>query len=233
MEPEDIKSRLRTGQLVLDAHFDEWLADAARPPSPRFWTQVGVAVRVAGWLRACGVSTVLDVGSGAGKFCVVGALSSDISFTGIEHRAHLVDGARMLAERFGVTRKATFVHGEVGRVDFAGFDAVYFYNPFGENLFPGAARLDHTVETGGTRFDRDVAISERLLRAMPLGTYVVTYNGYGGKVPDSFDLLRAKVAGVNMLRLWRKMREHDDGGYWREFEDSTALYTARGLVTQV
>ena len=230
MEPEEIKSRLRLGQFVVDSDFDRWLPEPVRYLSPRYWTQVGVALRVSTWLRNCGASTVLDVGSGAGKFCVVAALSSEIGFTGIEHRGHLVDAARSLAERFGVANRTTFVHGQVEEIDFTRFDALYLYNPFGENIFPARDRVDNTVETSGARFDRDVVTTERLLRGMRVGTHLVTYNGYGGRVPDSYDLVHAKVAGINLLRLWRKARDREEGGYWREFDEFTALYTARGNV---
>ncbi len=223
MDIEEISSRLRAGQLVADADFDAWLPHFVRDASPRHWTQVGVGTRVSRWLEKCGVSTVLDVGSGAGKFCVVGALSGGISFTGLEQRAHLVDAARALAERFGVTSRTTFVHGDLGTVDFHAFDALYFYNPFGENVLPTTDRIDETVEIGRARFNRDVTKVEQLLGRMPIGARLVTYNGYGGRVPDSFDLVRAKQAGVNMLRLWRKVREHDGGGHWVELEESTLL----------
>jgi hypothetical protein len=56
---------------------------------------------------------------------------------------------------------------------------------------------------------------------MPKGTYLVTYNGFGGKVPDSFELLRAKPTGESLLRLWRKSRVRSRGGHWLEYDDST------------
>jgi SAM-dependent methyltransferase len=223
MGPEEISSRLRSGQFVVDSDFDAWLPDSVRRASARYWTQVGVAIRVSRWLQACGAASVLDVGSGAGKFCVVGALASRMSFTGLEQRDHLVDAADALAERFGVSGRARFVHGELAAVDFTQFDALYFYNPFGENAFPPSDWLDDTVEVSRARLARDVVTVERLLARMPVGSHLTTYNGCGARVPDSFELVHAKMAGLNLLRLWRKARENDDGGYWLEFEDSTLL----------
>jgi SAM-dependent methyltransferase len=226
MGPEEISGRLRAGQLVIDADFDVWLPDSVCRLSHRYWTQVGVTMRVSRWLQACGASTVLDVGSGAGKFCVIGALASGMSFTGVEQRGHLVDAARTLAARFGVTNRATFVHGDLDSVDFLPFDALYFYNPFGENIFPISERFDETVEISHARFARDVAKVECLLKRMPVGSHMVTYNSFGGRVPDSFDLALEKVAGINLLRLWRKAREEDTGRYWLELEDCTVLSAA-------
>jgi hypothetical protein len=90
-----------------------------------------------------------------------------------------------------------------------------------KNVAPSASRLDETVELTRARFDRDIAAAQAVLSRMQLGAYLVTYNGYGGRVPDSFDLVHSKVAGLSLLRLWRKAREHDEGGYWLELEETT------------
>jgi hypothetical protein len=221
MQPEEISRRLRAGRMVTDEDFDVWLPECAQWSSRRYWTQVGVAARVAQWLRARGAGSVLDIGSGVGKFCTVGALSSGLSFTGIEQREYLVDAACSLAARFGASGRARFVHGDLDSVDCTLFDALYFYNPFGENVAPIASRLDDSVELSRARFEADIARANAVLRRMPVGTHLVTYNGYGGRVPESFDLVHAKPANVRLLRLWRKAREHDAGGYWLELEDST------------
>jgi SAM-dependent methyltransferase len=224
MGPEEISERLRTGQPVMDADFDTWLPDTSRRASSTYWTKVGVAVRVARWLSSRGVSSVLDVGAGPGKFCVVGALSSGMTFTGLEHRLHLVAAAQALATRFDVTRRASFAHGDLDTLDFRHFDALYLYNPFAEHVFARADRLDGTVEVSHARFEREIAKAEYLLGRMPVGSHLVTYNGYGGRVPDSFDLIHAKMAGHDPLRLWHKARERDGGGHWIELEDATVLY---------
>jgi predicted RNA methylase len=192
-----------------------------RRPSARYWTQVGVAIRVVRWLAEVSARSVLDVGAGAGKFCVVGALGSRMTFTGVEQRASLVEAARELAYEFDVEDRATFIQGDMEMADFSRFDALYFYNPFGENLFPPSDHLDEAVEVSRARFKRDIAKAEHLIGRMPVGSYLVTYNGFGGRVPDSFDLVKAKTAGINMLRLWRKAREHDAGGYLLELEELT------------
>lgn len=221
LDPEQIGRRLLAGAIVTDADFDAWLPEEQQSISYRFWTSVGVAMRVTRWLAEAGVERVLDVGSGVGKFCVLGALSSRMTFTGVEQRPHLVAVAEELALRFRVAGKASFVVGRLEAVDFRDFDGLYFYNPFGENRFPVTDHLDSTVEISRQRFEHDIAETERLLDRMPVGTHLATYNSYGGRVPDSFDLVRAKTAGINLLRLWRKARPEHTGGYWLELEDTT------------
>ncbi len=226
IDPEQMGRLLRAGRPVSDADFDVWLPEEQRGVSLRFWTSVGVSARVARWLSDVGAERVLDVGSGVGKFCVVGALTTPLRFTGVEQRSHLVSIADDLARRFGVLERVSFVNGGLETLDFRDFDGLYFYNPFGENRFPEVDHLDSTVEVSRQRFARDVADVEYLIGRMPVGTHLATYNSYGGRVPDSFDLVHAKLAGMNLLRLWRKARPEGAGGYWLELEDATLLRKA-------
>jgi SAM-dependent methyltransferase len=235
---EDVRFRLRAGRVVPDGDFDAWLPEAMQRVSRRFWTPIDVTTRVSRWLSEAGARTVLDVGSGSGKFCVVGALRSSLRFTGLEHRGHLVDWARELSARFGVSERIDFVHGALDAVDFQQFDALYFYNPFGENVFPAYDHLDSSVEINRDRFNKEVAKVEHLLERMPVGSHLVTYNGYGGRVPDSYDLVHAKVACITPLRFWRKSREKLQSGYWLEVENESAApqtleraYLREGSVT--
>lgn len=218
-----IRDLLAAGLPVSDKDFDACMPESQQRASARYWTPVRVAVRLASWIAQAGVEQVLDVGSGAGKFCVVGALASKLTYTGVEHRAHLVEAAEELAERFRVADRATFLVGTPEAVDFNAFDALYFYNPFGENHFTATDHLDSTVELNRRRFDREVARVEQLLERVPVGMHLATYNAYGGRVPDTFDLVQAQIVEVSLLRLWRKARRRTSGGYWLEPEDVTVL----------
>ena len=36
------------------------------------------------------------------------------------------------------------------------------------------------------------------------GTLVLTYHGFGGHLPDAYELLRDEPAGTDALKLWRR-----------------------------
>src|SRR4029077_8901586 len=63
-----------------DDEFDSAYDKQIRELSEQHWTPLWVAARVAHLLTRSGATRVLDVGSGAGKFCIVGALSTDAEF---------------------------------------------------------------------------------------------------------------------------------------------------------
>ena len=74
--------RVRTGTHVWNAQFDRLLPFYWRRLSIMHWTPVHVARRAAQLLVTGPKTRVLDVGSGPGKFCLVGAMATLGHFTG-------------------------------------------------------------------------------------------------------------------------------------------------------
>ena len=173
--------------------------------SAHYWTPLAVAKCVAEWLDDLGVRTVVDIGSGAGKFCVAAALAGHCRFTGLEQRSRLVASARTLARLFDVEDRVTFREGALGEIATPVADAYYLYNPFGEYRFAARSRLDD-VEPSDERYARDVTSVQKLLRRARFGTCVLTYNGFGGRVPASYRQIRVDNTLPSELRLYRKER---------------------------
>ena len=218
-----VSRALRQGDEVPDAALDVWLSPPYREVSGRFWTPVAVARCAATWLAAAGAVRVLDVGAGTGKFCVVAALSTDLVMTGIEQRGALVLEALSLARRFRVEHRCELIEGVIEGVDLAAFDALYLFNSFAENIYPPDAHLDDTVELSPGRLGRDLRTLESALARMRTGALLLTYHGFGGQIPDTFDLLREEEAGTGTLRLWSKNRTRAQGQAWVEVADEVWL----------
>jgi hypothetical protein len=70
--------------LTSDLAFDALYERRIRELSPQHWTPVRIARRAAELLTLSGAKRILDVGSGVGKFCIVGALTTEAQFVGIE-----------------------------------------------------------------------------------------------------------------------------------------------------
>ncbi len=200
----EIADALRAGVSPTDRVFDRFLPPELRLRSGQYWTPLVVAIRAAQWLDELRVRSVIDIGSGAGKFCVAAALAGQACFTGIEQRHRLVGAARGLARSLGVEDRVAFVHGAFGTTPLSEPDAYYLYNPFGENLFGPEEHLDQDVELSHDRYLEDIALVEEALRQAPVGTLLLTYNGFGGYVPATFREERVDRELPNVLRLWRK-----------------------------
>lgn len=203
---KELAQEIRRGGEPDDELFDRFLPFRLRVMSRMFWTPLAVTTRAAAWFAELGVVTVADIGSGAGKFCVVAALAGGCRFTGLEQRPSLVKAAGRLAREFGVDDRVQFVAGILDPRTVPAADAYYLYNPFGENRFGPEAHLDEDVELSEDRYRRDIASVEEMLRRARPGTYVVTYNGFGGHVPDDYTEIRIDCTLPNLLQMWRKGR---------------------------
>lgn len=196
-----LRESLRRRQPVSDRAFDDLYPLQVRHASRSHWTPVEVALRASELLAGRPGASILDVGSGVGKFCLVAAASADARVRGLEHRGYLVDIARRAATMLDVDVR--FECGALDSSDASGVDGVYLFNPFGENLCPTRDQIDGAVELSEARYARDVAATIELLQSLRVGARVVTYCGFGGRMPQGYArLLREQFDGA--LELWTK-----------------------------
>lgn len=186
-----------------DAEFDRAYDEKIRELSEQHWTPVRVAARAAHLLTRAGATRVLDVGSGVGKFCIVGALATGAEFVGVERRGYLVEIAEQTALRFGADR-ATFVHASVDSFSFDGFNGVYLYNPFYEQIAKLLIQIDGTIEQSALAYVHFIRSTISKLAAMAPPVAVVTYNGFGGAMPPEYEVLGREPAGNDQLETWVK-----------------------------
>ena len=189
---------------IEDEKFDQVYSPQVRRLSPLFWTPVAVAAEAARLLATKAATRVLDVGCGAGKFCLIAASVTDGEFTGVEQRAELVAAARHAAAQLA-TDGVEFLHANVMDVPFASYDAFYIFNPFEEHLH--GYKIDKAVALSPELFRRYTSYVSDQLGDRPLGTRVVTYMGYADDIPGCYDC-EATLFGDD-LKLWIKNREYD------------------------
>lgn len=80
------------------------------------------------------------------------------------------------------------------------------FNPFGENLFERDDCLNEDADLSHARYLDDIGRVERLLGSAPFGTYVITYNGFGGTLPVDFEEVRIDMELPCVLRMARRSR---------------------------
>lgn len=203
--PRQVANAMRNGMRPAEREFDQFLPPDLRVVSGQHWTPLAVAMRVAQWVTDYEIGTVVDIGAGAGKFCVAAALASEAHYIGLEQRRHFVTAARALAAQFDLGERCRFIAGTLGACALPAAEAYYLYNPFGENLFGPDDHLDEAVELSNARFERDVQTARKCFAHAPLGTYVFEYNGFGGALPAGYEELRVDWKLPNVLRLSRKV----------------------------
>jgi len=197
-----VVSALQAGDVISDAFYDGLLSPRTRKLADRHWTPVRVAIRAAQLLTEGRATRVLDVGSGIGKLCFVGALTTPATFVGVEQRPWLVSEACTIARLLRVQR-VRFVQGTLQQMNWAEFDAFYFFNPFYENI-DDTCVIDPNTRVGEDLFVKYTAQVLDRLREAKEGTRVVTYHGLGVDLPSSYKLVTKEDVGSDSLCLWVK-----------------------------
>jgi predicted RNA methylase len=198
MHPATVRDALMRRAGVSDEELDQVFPEDLRDRSHLHWTPVAVAVRAAELLAPTADVRVLDVGAGVGKLCVIGALVTGAMWWGIEQDPVQVAAANRAAWALDVTRRTRFVHGDGSRLAWDEFDAIYFYNPFSTVMLAPHASPFLRYATIQSTLRR---IEQRLASTRP-GTRVVTFHGFGGKLPPGFTLILREPAGDDVLELW-------------------------------
>jgi hypothetical protein len=180
---------LRRTYYASDAAFDKLYPERIRSLSRRHWTPMEVARKSALFLANVPGKKILDIGSGVGKFCLIGAQRfPNASFYGIEQREELYDHA-IAAKMASQVNNAEFILGNFTQVDFSEYDNFYFYNAFFENL-DKEDRIDEEVEHSASLY---VYYSRYLFNALdsrPAGTRLVSFHSLD-EVPVSYQLVEA------------------------------------------
>lgn len=118
---------------------------------------------------------VLDLGCGAGKFCLLGATLTEGRFTGVEQRAELVAAAKEAATPLQLA-DVEFVHANLIDIAFEEHDAFYLFNPLEENMH--GHKIDSVVPLSPAFFKKYTDHVADQCGARPMGTRVVTNAGY-------------------------------------------------------
>lgn len=185
-----------------DETFNALYPEAVRAVASRHWTPMEIAIKSAAFLNTYPGAKILDIGSGAGKFCLVAAKHFPLlSFTGIEQRKNLVELSDNLRKKAGIDN-IEFIHGNIEGFDISHFDHFYFYNSFYENI-PGTQKIDLDVVYSEKLYDFYNNVLYKKLDKMPPGTRLVTYHSLGNEVPPGYEVVNTDYA--DFLKFWIKV----------------------------
>ncbi|MDG1279652.1 MAG: methyltransferase domain-containing protein [Algoriphagus sp.] len=183
-----------------DKDFDALYPLKMRKLSGTHWTPVGIARKAISFFENSGCKSVLDLGSGLGKFCLIAADSSGIKISGIEQRENLVQLARKIAVNHQLSN-LEFIHGDLISLDFRDFDGFYFFNSFEENI-NSKDPLDRQSNINSIQYEQHILALRAKFDACPIKTKIVTYCGEASEIPESYRLVQQSHKGK--LRFWEK-----------------------------
>lgn len=192
---------LQKEYLKTDLAFNDLYPYAMQVLSRQHWTPLRVVKLATDFLTSGPRAKILDIGSGAGKFCLAGAcFAPGHYFYGIEQRDYIAEQAEIAKGKIGVSN-VSFLHGNFTQLDLRQFDHFYFFNSFYENL-DEEGRIDNDIDYSEGLYRYYVRYLHNGLQVMPKGTRIATYHSLYEEVPLSYDLVDTLEGGN--LNFWIK-----------------------------
>jgi hypothetical protein len=186
---------------VADDEFDLIYSKKIKAVSEMHFTPVKIAKMASAYLAAHSGAKVLDIGSGAGKFCMIGSAHTTGYFYGVEQRKNLCSIAKRISRHYKLTN-LQFIHSNILDIEFKTYNAFYFFNSFYENISRLGA-IDNQIPIHRNLYEEYSCYVREQLDTMPMETKLVTYYSFQKEVPDSY-----KVQFVSLdekLKFWKKM----------------------------
>jgi len=185
-----------------DEKFNQLYSTEISALASRHWTPLSVAREAAAFLAVGVNARILDIGSGVGKFCMIGAqFHPDAIFTGIEQRESLTLIAQLVSERLSL-KNTIFLTGNFTDIDFTQYHHFYFYNAFYENLIDNDA-IDQTVVQHPELFNLYNRKLYKQLNKLPAGTRIATFHSSENEMPSNYQVVG--VGSNEDLKFWIKL----------------------------
>jgi SAM-dependent methyltransferase len=200
----DIESML-ANDVWADRLFDKLLPQTYQKLSSRQWTPSAVVRRVAQLLENVSGRKIIDIGSGVGKFCILLGIFSDLEIFGIEQRRNLFEVSENIRNQ-NLLKRVTFINGNMVDLPWEDFDILYLYNPFQEHLLDnGWTRIDKGIRFDPGLFAQYTDEIFRQLAWAQKGKLLITYHGYGGIVPSTWNVIYRTNINGGELCMWEKV----------------------------
>jgi len=196
---------------ITDDDFNSIYPGKIRMLAKKHWTSVSVAKLASEFLVEKPGTRVLDIGSGVGKFCMIGATNTKGHFTGVEQRSDLIALSKKLSDSYYI-HNVRFVHANITSIKFSDYEAFYFYNSFHENM-DRVNRIDDAIRLDRQLYHLYSMYMVKQFAALPLGARLVTYCSPLSIIPRTFKLQDASKGGL--LKFWEKVTVGTKPSIWQ------------------
>lgn len=185
-----------------DEQFNQLYPLHIQAHAQRHWTPLYVARKAASFLSIEKNVRILDIGSGAGKFCLAAAYyTPDTLFYGVEQRKNLISHSESTNDILHL-ENVSFIHGNFTQLDFRNYDHFYFYNSFYENL-AGTDKIDDSIDYSGELYNYYNRYLYKQLEQKPAGTRLVTFHSLEDEIPPGYYVVGTEMN--KLLKFWIKM----------------------------
>lgn len=189
---------------MTDELWDSYLPKKFQLLSPYQWTPISVIERTWNYLSKDKVTSVVDLGSGVGKFCIYLSKVSNhsIDILGIENREELLKISESLKEIWN-TPDVNFKNTDFLNEFPTGHSHYFCFNPLYETM-KGSHSIDSSKKKSAHQFLKDLEILKQKLFLLSPGTKLITFHGFGGSYLPGFRIILKEEINSGEYLIWER-----------------------------
>ncbi|XDD41411.1 methyltransferase [Leptospira sp. WS60.C2] len=190
---------------MTDQNWDSHLPLPYQSLSHYQWTPIQIVELTWEYLQKQTIRSVVDLGSGVGKFCLHLATLSKGRFpiVGIEDRSDLFTVSETLREKWNLS-SVSFLNQSFLEDFPLGHSHYYAFNPLYETM-KASFSIDMQKEKSALLFLQSVQILKNHLFRCKVGTKLITYHGFGGSVLPGYQLVLKKELEMGEWAVWERV----------------------------
>ncbi|MBC7485428.1 MAG: class I SAM-dependent methyltransferase [Cytophagaceae bacterium] len=193
--------------MITDKDFDLVYSPAIRALSSRHWTSIKIVKKAVNFLCYKENTKILDVGSGVGKFSILGALlKASNFFYGVDFRKDFIEISDNLKKEHRI-ENVFFLHNYFDKIDFNNFDGIYFFNSFHERIDKDTV-IDELSEFSYDLYKKYTQEFFLKINSMSEGTRLVTYHTEDIHIPYTYRIVDMHFEGK--LKFYIKCLDEGD-----------------------
>ena len=182
----------------LERNFLKQLPSKFKDLDADYWSSYHEIEQSCTWLKSC--KNILDLGSGVGKFCIIGTQLLGSNFFGVDHNLKVHQQSQIILKNLKGHR-VKFIHGDLFDISLIKYDGFYIYNPFVENISIGK-KIDQSINYNEVHYNK---LHDRLMQKLNeinIGSLVVNNSFTTDYFNEDFELLDGH--SETSLTLWKK-----------------------------
>ncbi|PIU00980.1 MAG: hypothetical protein COT74_00265 [Bdellovibrionales bacterium CG10_big_fil_rev_8_21_14_0_10_45_34] len=199
-----IIEKLRSGEPVEDSEFDLIFPPYYQRQSAIHWSSIDVARQISEWIRPMDRRSLIDIGCGVGKLCFLLRILTNYEVFGIEQRENFVEIANHIVDVNGF-KDISIVQMNMLDLNWSLFDIYYLYNPFQEQIADDeSGTIENNIDFAVRNYARYTSEVFRQLAWAKPGKVLITFHGYGGRVPNDWKMVESRHIESGHLTMWIK-----------------------------
>lgn len=196
--------RLRSEKAIEETEFDQIFPPYYQFQSPIHWSSITVARQISNWIKPLNRKSVVDIGCGVGKLCLLLRILTNYEIFGIEQRPNLVEIANKII-KVNSFKNISITQMNMLDLNWELHDIYYLYNPFQEHIADGdLCIIEKNLDFDTKNYAHYTSEVFRQLTWAKPGKVLITFHGYGGSVPSSWRMVASRHIENGDLTMWIK-----------------------------